>query len=200
MGSAAPGTVLVLLLLEPAEGFDDGFLALRGAPVLRDALHAVVQVAALGHDAGNASAVPVSGPDAETVADVDARGKFLGGDFYVNVRIHHGYICGSHGGNNLHLGRGGGTAGPLGGLGNLRSVDVRIVAFLGGVGDHGRIFRNGGDDVHQVEQKAHQGDAEEGNGNSGGQGFGALLFQFLKGFVGTFNVEAHSVENYSPEV
>jgi hypothetical protein len=54
--------------------------------------------------------------------------------------------------------------------------------------------------VHQVEQKAHQGDAEEGNGNGGGQGLGALLFQFLKGFVGTFNVEAHSVENYSPEV
>ena len=49
-----------LLLLEPLEGFDHGFLELRGASVFRDALHAVVQVAALGKNAGNAASVPVA--------------------------------------------------------------------------------------------------------------------------------------------
>ena len=38
----------ILLFFQPAEGFDYSFLTLRSAPVFRDALHAVVQIAALG--------------------------------------------------------------------------------------------------------------------------------------------------------
>ena len=47
-----PGAVAVLLFFKPAEGLDHGVLALRGAAVFRDARHAVVQVAALGKNAG----------------------------------------------------------------------------------------------------------------------------------------------------
>ena len=183
----------ILLFFQPAEGFDYGFLALRSAPVFRDALHAVVQIAALGDDAGNASPVSVARAGAEAVADVDAHGEFFRGDVHLNIRVDHRDVRRGDSGDDLHLRGGGGTAGALGGLGNFRRVDVWVVAFLGGIGDHGGIFRNGHDDVHQVEEEAHEGDAEEGDGNGGGQCLGPLLLQFRKGIFSTFNMQAHTV-------
>ena len=193
LGAVPPGAVPVLLLLEPLEGFDHGFLALGSAPVFRDALHAVVQVAALGDDAGNAASVPVARAGPEAVADVDAHGKLFRGDVHFNVRIDHRDVRRGYGGNHFHLRGSGRTAGALGGLGDFRGVDIRIVAFLGGVGHHGGIFRNGDDDMHQIKEKAHEGDAEEGDGNGGGQRLDALFLQFRKGVFGTFNVQAHAV-------
>ena len=146
MRSPAPGTVFILLFFQPAEGFDYSFLTLRSAPVFRDALHAVVQIAALGDDAGNASPVSVARAGAEAVADVNAHGEFFRGDVHLNIRVDHRDVRRGDGGDDLHLRGGGGTAGALGGLGDFRCVDVRVVAFLGGVGDHGGIFRNGHDD------------------------------------------------------
>ena len=193
MRSPAPGTVFILLFFQPAEGFDYSFLTLRSAPVFRDALHAVVQIAALGDDAGNASPVSVARAGAEAVADVDAHGKLFRGDVHLNIRIDYRDVRRGDGGDDLHLRGGGGTAGALGGLGDFRCVDVRVVAFLGGVGDHGGIFRNGHDDMYQVEEEAHEGDAKERDGNGGGQCLGPLLLQFRKGIFSTFNMQAHTV-------
>ena len=81
--------------------------------------------------------VSVARAGAEAVADVDAHGKLFRGDVHLNIRIDYRDVRRGDGGDDLHLSGGGGTAGALGGLGDFRRVNVRVISFLGGVGDHG---------------------------------------------------------------
>ena len=105
LGAVPPGAVPVLLLLEPLEGFDHGFLALRGASVFRDALHAVVQVAALGKDVC-IRFVPsraFSVVERDSVSDFNTREKLFRGSILFQIRNGHGNMQGGVGGNDFHL-------------------------------------------------------------------------------------------------
>ena len=177
LSSSAPGTVLVLLLLEPAEGLDDGFLALRGASVLRDALHAVVQIAAFGKSnvVRLVSAGALSVVKADIVPEFQAFGKGIGGNFHVNFRIVDRDVRSGGGDDDSYFRFLVGAAGTLW-PGYFRFDGVLASSFLHRVHGDGRFFRNGGDDIHQIEQEPHQGNAEKGDGDGGSQGFGALPF------------------------
>ncbi|NIP93707.1 MAG: hypothetical protein GWO24_09700 [Akkermansiaceae bacterium] len=162
LGAAAPGSVLALGVLHPAQGFHDRLLALFVATVLLEALEAVFLGTALAHDGrdvSEAAAAAVSARSPTGTEIIPASEIEIG--FRIGLRDRHG--GGGRGGGGDHLRHRGGRGGWF--ALNLRvdfllveGVFVRQPRIV--TDDHGRIDHQALDrDVEEHEDD--QGDGED---------------------------------------